>query len=248
MIKGIDCASRLTAESAAKIKAEGYEFAGRYLVPPEKYSKALTADEAKLITAAGMKLLTVFETTADRVKGGAEAGAADGRTARACAEALSMPKRGAIYFAVDYDAQPKDFDTIRAYLAAARKELGGCRIGVYGSYSVIEAMADTADCLWQCVAWSYGNKSPKLHIYQARFNKYAGGVNVDINECADADAAGLWDYTPAAHWAEKDIEWAVKNGLLKGYDETGLDLRPDRPVTRAELAAVLHRYDEMRRQ
>ena len=46
---------------------------------------------------------------------------------------------------------------------------------------------------------------------------------------------------------EKDLEWAVENGLLKGYDESGLDLRPDRPVTRAELAAVLHRYDEMRR-
>ncbi len=247
MIKGIDCASKLTADSAAKIKAEGYAFAGRYLVPPEKYRKALTADEAKLITDAGLKLLTVYETTAERAKGGAAAGAADARTAVECALRLKMPKSGAIYFAVDFGAAESDMPAIREYLAAARINLEGYRLGVYGSYAVIEAVADITDCRWQCVGWSYGKKSDRRHVYQAQFNKYAGGVNVDINECADPDAAGLWDYTPAAHWAEKDLEWAVENGLLKGYDESGLDLRPDRPVTRAELAAVLHRYDEMRR-
>lgn len=41
------------------------------------------------------------------------------------------------------------------------------------------------------------------------------------------------------HWAYKDIQWAREKGLLKGYADGSL--RPDQPVTRAELATVLRR-------
>lgn len=248
MSKGIDCASKLTAESAAKIKAEGYEFAGRYLVPPEKYSKALTANEAKAITDAGLKILTVYETTADRVKGGAFAGKIDAQTAYECAKAINMPTSGAIYFAVDYDAQSNDYTVISDYFKAARQYIGEYKLGIYGSCSVIEAMSPYVDCLWQCVAWSYGKKSPKLHVYQGQFNKYAGGVNVDINESADMDAAGIWDYTVKkdyeGHWAQKDIEWAIDRGILVGYSDG--TVRPNEPATRAEIVTMLRRYDTLK--
>ena len=45
----------------------------------------------------------------------------------------------------------------------------------------------------------------------------------------------------AEHWAEEDIAWAINKGLLTGYPDG--TFRPDQPITRAELAAVLHRLE-----
>ena len=93
MVLGIDTATRLTAETARAIKAVGYEFVGRYLVPTTMW-KALTKAEAEAVTAAGLRILTVWELTADRVKGGADAGAADGAKALKCAHEIGMPSSG----------------------------------------------------------------------------------------------------------------------------------------------------------
>lgn len=41
------------------------------------------------------------------------------------------------------------------------------------------------------------------------------------------------------HWAEKEIRWCLDKGLMKGYPDGSF--HPDKPVTRAELAAVLAR-------
>lgn len=43
------------------------------------------------------------------------------------------------------------------------------------------------------------------------------------------------------HWAEEDIRWCVAHGLMKGYPDGSF--QPDKPVTRAELAAVLKRLE-----
>ena len=135
MVKGIDCATKLTAQTAAAIRGEGYSFAGRYLVPNSGALawKALTKTEAEAITEAGLRLLTVWETTVERVKGGAAAGAADGALALKCAREIGMPESGIIYFAVDYDAQADEMPTIEAYLRAARENTEEYEIGVYGS-------------------------------------------------------------------------------------------------------------------
>ena len=218
MVRGIDCASRLTAQTAAAIRAEGYAFAGRYLVPSGW--KALTKDEAEIITAAGLRLLTVWETTADRAKGGAAAGAVDGANALKCAHEIGMPARGIIYFAVDYGAQAGDMDAIEAYLRAARANTEEYEIGVYGSYSVVEEMARRGACkaFWQCVAWSYGKKSEHLNVYQGWFYQQAAGVAVDINECPDMDRAGIWTYE-----TEKEDEDMTVYKTLKDVPD---DFRP----------------------
>lgn len=198
MLKGIDTATPLTAKTAKALKAEGYAFAGRYLVPAAGTLKwkALTRAEAEAITGAGLRLLTVWETTADRAKGGATAGLIDGKRAKECAEAIGMPRSGAIYFAVDYDAGEKELNTVAAYVIAAAGMCHPYPAGVYGGYKVIEALRKLEGCahFWQCVAWSYGKKSPALQVYQAQWDKQVCGVNVDVNECADMDAAGIWTY------------------------------------------------------
>ena len=47
---------------------------------------------------------------------------------------------------------------------------------------------------------------------------------------------------PASPWAKEDLAWAKKEGLIMG-DENGNQM-PLKFMTRQELAAVLHRYDE----
>lgn len=258
MVLGIDTATRLNADTAGAIRAEGYRFAGRYLVPQTMW-KALTKDEARAVTNAGLRLLTVWETTADRAKGGAYAGSADGASALKCAHAIDMPSSGVIYFAVDFDAQPSDYDAIEAYLRAARQNTGEYDTGVYGSYRLVEEMARRGACthFWQCVAWSFGKKSKYRNVYQAQWGKTAGGVSVDINECDDMDAAGIWNYEednmtgeqiyrklndylkdqPVPDWARKELEQAVAMGITDGT-------RPMELVPRYQAAIMAKRAAE----
>ena len=231
MVRGIDCASRLTAQTAAAIRAEGYAFAGRYLVPDGW--KMLTKAEAEAITGAGLRLLTVWETTADRAKGGAAAGAADGAMALKCAREIGMPESGIIYFAVDYEPQAGDMDAIEAYLRAARANTGPYEIGVYGPYSVIETMAERGACkaFWQCVAWSYGRRSGYLDVYQGWFYQQAAGLNVDINECPDMDRAGIWTY-------EEDVLDMSKDELKQMIRETVKEVMDEENPVIHDLSGV----------
>lgn len=49
------------------------------------------------------------------------------------------------------------------------------------------------------------------------------------------------DYS--THWAVKSIDWAIERGLMKGYPDG--TFKPDKPITRAELAVVLNRIYDM---
>ena len=45
----------------------------------------------------------------------------------------------------------------------------------------------------------------------------------------------------SGHWAEDAIRWCIAHELMTGYEDG--TWKPDRPVTRAELATVLRRFD-----
>ncbi|MEK0313753.1 DUF1906 domain-containing protein [Cohnella sp. 56] len=197
-IKGIDCATPLTAKTAAAIAAAGYKWAARYLVPIAYKHKRLTRAEAVAITAAGMQVVSVFETTASRPQGGATNGQKDGAAAYLEARAIEQPIGSAIYFAVDYDAQPKDYDLIEDYLRAAAKEIPGYQIGVYGSYAVVEEMSRRGACthFWQTYAWSKERKSSKANLYQYKNGTSVGGVTVDLNDSYGGE--GWWNTKPVA--------------------------------------------------
>ncbi len=243
MIRGIDCARPLDAKTAAAVKHAGYDFVGRYMVPASGSLKwkALTAAEAKAVTDAGLRLLTVWETTADRVKGGADAGASDGKRALRCAQSIGMPTSGIIYFAVDYDATAADMPTIEAYLRAARAQTGDYEIGVYGSYGVIEYMAQRNVCrgYWQCLGWSGGKVSAHRTVYQAQFGQSVAGVSVDINECPDMTQAGIWNYeeedtmqrfnkvTDMPDWAKPTVQKLMDKAILVGDENGHLNLSMD---------------------
>ncbi|WP_027085391.1 DUF1906 domain-containing protein [Cohnella panacarvi] len=193
MKKGIDCAQPLTASVAKSLVAAGQTFAARYLVPITYKWKRLTRAEAEAITAAGMKIISVFETTANRPAGGAKYGTEDGKAALAEAREIRQPAGSAIYFAVDYDAHPRDYDAIEAYLHAAASQLSGYKVGVYGSYAVIEEMAKrgAAKHFWQTYAWSRGKKSARANVWQHKNGVTLAGHPLDLNESYGGE--GWWN-------------------------------------------------------
>ncbi len=197
-MKGIDCATPLTAQLAKQLAAAGIEFVVRYLVPQRYEWKRLTKAEVEFIRAAGLQLASVFETSASRPAGGAVAGSVDGQEAYNEAVLIGQPLGSAIYFAVDYDAQPKDYDAIEQYLWAAAKKVTGYAVGVYGSYAVIEEMARRKACthFWQTYAWSKGKKSACANIYQYKNGTKLPGVNLtlDLNESFGNE--GFWEVKP----------------------------------------------------
>jgi len=195
-IKGIDCAVPLTAEKAKAMAAAGMRFVCRYLVPESMAWKRLTRAEAEAITAAGMKIVSVFQRGQKDAAGGAANGSRDGKAAYQEAKLIGQPEGTAIYFAVDYDAQPADYAAIEAYLRAAAKEVPGYRIGVYGSFNVVEAMASVNACqhFWQTYAWSKGKLSKAANLYQYKNGQQLAGHTVDFNDALGGE--GWWDTNP----------------------------------------------------
>jgi len=252
-VKGIDCASPLTATKANAIAAEGYKFAARYLVPVKYAWKRIIRLEAEAITKAGMKILSVYETTANRPKGGAANGKVDGAAAYKEAQEIGQPLGSAIYFACDWDANSGDFDAIEAYLRAAAKEVVGYTVGVYAEFDVIEEMAKRKACqhFWQTYAWSKGKRSMYANVYQYKNGQVIAYHSVDLNESYGNE--GFWDTNPVTvkgpysdidgHWAKTDIIRATEAGLLAGYPDG--TFKPDQPLTRAEFASALVRFDKM---
>ena len=243
-MKGIDCATPISAKAAQIIKSEGYDFAGRYLVP-FSLSKAIKEEEAENILRAGLGLLLVWEIEAARIRRGADVGRADGENARALARMIGVPAGTIIYFAADYAVPPEDYGLVEEYLRAASAGLGEYGCGVYGHYALIEAMnaRDVCRGYWQCVAWSGGMHSPARTVYQALWSgadeckalAAKVGFDVDIDYCPDMERAGFWlpeaeekKDEPAASekryntmaelpdWAKATIQDLIAKGCIQG--------------------------------
>lgn len=183
---------------------------------------------------AGLSILCVFESSASRAAGGEAAGTADGQTALSEAKLINMPTSGCIYFAVDYDAQPSDFAKIEAYLKAAKAQIGNYKIGVYGGYYVIEAMAKKGicDCYWQTYAWSGGKLSSYTNVYQHLNGQSVSGISpVDLNKSYGNE--GFWNYNKPKTWEDYVLavfsnpdEWkaAITLAVNNATVNTGLEV------------------------
>lgn len=96
--------------------------------------------------------------------------------------------------------------------------------------------------LWQCVAWSnFFHDSVSIRQYEwqggANAKELAAklGFDVDLNDCADIAAAGLWMPDAAKPWYADAMEWGEATGIMK-------DGRPNDTLTRAEAITMLMRY------
>jgi hypothetical protein len=244
-MKGFDCSVQLTLDQAKGLKADGFDFVPRYLVP-SRFTKHLSKEEAMNISLAGLLIVSVFEWYETRPNERYNAGVEDGTTALECAHDVGQPKDKTIYFAVDYDAPPSDYDAIEQYFRGCAKALKGeYEVGGYGSESLTEEMfrRGVIKHIWQTKAWSKKD-SVNRNIYQIQNGITSAGVEGDLNYSYGNE--GGWTLmpkitpfldVPEGYWAEKSIANLVDLGIVHGYTDS--TFKPDEPMTRAEVAVVL---------
>lgn len=189
LLLGLDYAGGVPHPSL--ITGGGYSFVCRYLSSggPGLPGKLLTAGEYDALQAAGVAVVVNWETVADRMKGGRDAGIADAQAAHDVVTALGVPSDRPIYFSADWDASSAEQVAIDAYLTGAATVIGVSRVGVYGSYWVVQRCLDngTARWAWQTAAWSGGQIEPRAHIYQRIGFATVDGVECDVNEARQID-------------------------------------------------------------
>lgn len=176
----------------AALKSAGANFACRY-VSHDRTGKNLTRDEAETLSAAGIRLVVVWETSAARALDGRAAGAADARDAAAQAAGCGMPGDRPIYFAVDFDASADQQPEIDAYFDGVASVLGRDRTGMYGGYGPVGRAFDAGKIAygWQTYAWSGGRWDERAQLRQYSNGHTLNNVSVDYNR-AVADDYGQW--------------------------------------------------------
>jgi hypothetical protein len=174
------------------LKKAGVKFVGRYL-SHDTTGKNLTPAEAKTLSAAGIWIFVVWESTAQRALAGRAAGVADAKAARDQAEAAGIPDGRPIYFAVDFDASAAQQGAINAYLDGAASVLGRDRVGLYAGYYVIKRALDAKKITWgwQTYAWSSGHWDARAQVQQYSNGHTINGVGVDYDR-AMKDDYGQW--------------------------------------------------------
>lgn len=209
MSTGCDFLSGWAPGLGAKLSAVGITFAMRYLANPDKQPpKALSAQEVADDHAAGLGVGLIYETDGrSGPMAGAAGGAADAAAAIASARALGAPSGTAIYFAVDFDAQPAHRNRIASYAATvtALCHAAGFRSGIYGGLRVMSWVQHLCDYGWQTEAWSYGSWNAWAVLRQA------GTVTVP-GLTADRDLSrgpfGVW--APPAPVVEEDPDMTMR--------------------------------------
>lgn len=188
-MKGVDYS--FARPGGAAIKAAGFDFAVRYVPYNGDEGKGLTADELADLRDNGLAVALVWESVAERPKAGRAGGIIDASASASALGKLGFPGDRPVYFAVDYNAQR--FDDIDDYLDGCASILGLERVGVYGSYAVVDHCSTqrTAAWYWQTYAWSGGQRHPARHLYQYLNGQTINGGAVDYN-LANADDFGQW--------------------------------------------------------
>ena len=129
-----------------ELKGSHLDFVARYYRDPASRWPALSSQEARAISSAGLKMVAVWESHSGNPAYFTYAtGYSDALAAYSEAKAVGQPKNSAIYFAVDYNAAPIEIvGSIDQYfrgvyngmIAAAQGHVPDYRIGVYGSGAV----------------------------------------------------------------------------------------------------------------
>ena len=74
----------------------------------------------------------------------------------------------------------------------------------------------------------------------AMMHRYAEFKGIDISRGDNANIPSYSDFNTVSGYAVTSVRWAVGSGLIKGRTETTLN--PKDNATRAEIAAILHRF------
>lgn len=170
----------------------GVTFVCRYLsfVNEQTRLKLLTAEEAIRLAQGGIAVVSNYEWYAERCLEGFDAGKADAQIADTQHGACGGPLDRPIYFSVDID---RDGTEVQAYFQGINSVIDSRRIGVYGSYRVVQYLRDQGlvAWTWQTYAWSNGQWDPRNNLEQYLNSQVVGGADVDFNRSQTADF-GQW--------------------------------------------------------
>jgi len=221
---GVDYAQVASASAIRAFVDHDVKFACRYY--SHSTWKNLTPAEAKALAAAGLWIVTVWETTATRTLGGHAAGVDDARAAAVQAKACGQPADRPIYFAVDWDATAGQQAAINAYLDGAASVLGKKRVGIYGGYGPVSRAMQGGHAAWgwQTYGWSGGRWYPGAQLQQYSNDHVIGGVGLDYDRATKSDY-GQWkpgispEITPTPHPDPTPTEDDMPTGhLADGQD------------------------------
>jgi hypothetical protein len=194
--QGVDLATD-SGRVAQYIKGNGLDFVARYYRTPGSRWPALSANEARVLSALGLNVVAVFESHSHRRDYFSYArGYWDAIQAAQQAKAVGQPSGSAIYFAVDFDARGGEIVPVDHYfrgiangLAAAGGGRPEYKVGVYGSGAVCESLKGRglAQYAWltNSTAWAGTTNYADWNIRQGRPYATLGFINHDSNEARD---------------------------------------------------------------
>jgi hypothetical protein len=155
-------------------------------------SKDLTGSELAQANAEGIAVGVVWETTANRMLGGWNAGVSDAQEADRRADALGMHGIP-LYFACDWDAAENEQAAINGYMDGVISVIGKQRAGMYAGYWPLKRAWDAGKVTygWQTYAWSGGNWDSRAQLRQVQNGVTVCGTSADWDE-SHADDFGQW--------------------------------------------------------
>lgn len=173
----------------AAIKRAGKKFVVRYLWADGEGGKGLDYGELQDLLRHGLEIVLVHQAGTNTILGGFNVGVAQAKAAQSEINRLGLPKNSPVYFAADWDAQPNQQAAIDDFLRGCASVIGKGRVGIYGSASVMaRCMANkSATWFWQTYAWSRGQVTQGIHLYQ-----YSNGQN--LNGAVDFCRTSLDNY------------------------------------------------------
>jgi len=199
MMAGMDASVNCT-DFANCIVAAGMQFVARYYsrIGP---SKILTPVEASALSAAGLKLVVVYQDRQNDAKFFSGAlGTSSAQKALELAAQAGQPEGSAIYFAVDFDPDSATVQgPIAEYFYAVNQVFGAAEtsysIGVYGSSLTCSLIRDAslAQYAWLCGSTGYRETAlfrPRAHLIQSAPERKICGGKLSI----DDDIAQTEDY------------------------------------------------------
>lgn len=204
MIAGVDAYDTL---SGAALAAAGRHFAGRYI----SGHNPLLMPEARNLTAAGIGILALYETSPAAALGGAQAGRIAGiealRGAELGSRMMRIPRGAAIVFAVDFDATSfDDQKTCGEWWIAAGAVVRpqGFLLGGYGPQELVERAlrGRIIDVAMVAGGWRVSTSiDPAVQLVQAAEQVTIGGALCDELEATTGhfgawNLAGLWPPAP----------------------------------------------------
>lgn len=204
MLNGLST-NRRCSGSAICLSQSGIAFAFRYFSKrTQMEEKVVTRAEALALANNNIDLAVVYQDRARQLDDFLpERGTEDATHARTYAQSIGQPAGTAIFFAVDFDAQPADYRRIASYFRTVRAALGGQYLtGVYGSGFICTRLKGDGlvDFCWLAAgsAWRDSATYQDWDIKQSVSTAPLCGLDKGQYEPCVAKKSGKWHFRVAA--------------------------------------------------